>query len=202
MKMEKTKVDDRQVYICTGTRTQTVNICTTANQRGEYEVTIRLPAQKSVTAVGIQKHSSIDSLVAWLIDKQDGTKEVAIARTGIKTGAEIEVLEDLPKASDPRRTTEDDLWIEQAVIITEQGGCDVHRVLEQAAFLGKVKPGRCRGGKPRRPFAQKAIKFLNFGLSGNNSIQDPFVFTDQLSLCIHNSCAIHRRVVAAFRPWL
>lgn len=59
-------VNGRRVKISRGTKSQTVNICTTANEVGSYEMTYRLPPDVDVTTSELESLADVDALVRWL----------------------------------------------------------------------------------------------------------------------------------------
>jgi hypothetical protein len=61
------EVGERRIKVVTGRRTQTVNICTSAGQAGEYEYVLRLrPPFTSESELVSQAFSSIDQLTAYV----------------------------------------------------------------------------------------------------------------------------------------
>jgi hypothetical protein len=119
-KQERTQVEGRTIYIFTGTVTQTVNICTTANKQGEYEWTVRVPIQQSLlTTADIEKHAPISNLISWLKTDREGLTEIEPAKAGVTIEHEAEVLEEQPPIAESTVTPEDARWISQAQKITE-----------------------------------------------------------------------------------
>lgn len=70
-----TTVDGRRVKIVRGVKSQTVNICTSANEIGRYEVTYRLAPDVDVTADELVELADLEALKAWLLAR-DGEPEV------------------------------------------------------------------------------------------------------------------------------
>jgi hypothetical protein len=110
--VEKFDVGNRIVYVVTGRISQTVNVCTPENRRGDYEWTIRLsPANKFIASSDVPEHSGINSLVEWL-RKRDSFVE----------NQPIEAPEDCfnyaTKENEPTDQA-DAAWIDRTMAITE-----------------------------------------------------------------------------------
>lgn len=62
-----TTVGARLIKISRGTLSQTVNICTEANQVGTYEVTYRLPRDVDITTTELASLADLQALTRWLV---------------------------------------------------------------------------------------------------------------------------------------
>ncbi len=62
-----TTVAGRRVKIARGTKSQTVNICTLANEVGIYELRYRLDSAVDVTTAELAELADLDALEAWLL---------------------------------------------------------------------------------------------------------------------------------------
>ena len=101
------EISKRHVIVITGVRTQTVNICTRANRKGEYDETYQLDIGSKVDESDL---SSLDNLVAlrqWL-ELRGGERRAATAR-----GTVSKLVKRIPSPA------ADDPWVHQAVIATE-----------------------------------------------------------------------------------
>ena len=56
----------RNIYIVTGITSQTVNVCSASNQRGEYEWIVRLAPTFFVNSDYVRSNNKIDGLIKWL----------------------------------------------------------------------------------------------------------------------------------------
>lgn len=102
----------RLVYIATGTRSQTVNICGANNTRGTYEWRVRLrppfvmqqaAMEQEITRRAHVPGATIKGLVRWLIDEKHGIDEAA----GRQTSEWEHEDGDLIDGEDERRSVED-----------------------------------------------------------------------------------------------
>ena len=60
-------IGGRRIKISRGTQSQTVNICTEANQVGTYEMTYRLPRDVDVTTAELASLADLQALTRWLV---------------------------------------------------------------------------------------------------------------------------------------
>jgi hypothetical protein len=95
------KISGRKVMVSTGTKTQTVNICTTDNVHGDYEFKVRLrPPQITEYTLNQAKFASIDQLIRFLCLHHLGQVEqpVRVPRATIReegTGDTSKVTEEM-----------------------------------------------------------------------------------------------------------
>jgi hypothetical protein len=101
-------VGDRQVYVCTRRRSQTINICYANNQRGEYEHIIRLFPPFCVSEDEVRRQADILALVDWLKQEKNGKHEKPEPNEAAEQEANV-------GAGAP-----DDEWVRQAVFLVEQ----------------------------------------------------------------------------------
>ena len=57
---------DRNIYLVTGRKSQTINVCTMENIRGKYEWIIRLSEGHFITGDHIRRQTNREELVSWL----------------------------------------------------------------------------------------------------------------------------------------
>lgn len=69
------EVAGRRVFVSTGAKTQTINVCTPANKRGEYEVRYRLPAVARIAAEDLPELASLAALGDWLLSVRSAQAE-------------------------------------------------------------------------------------------------------------------------------
>ncbi|MEX5635731.1 hypothetical protein [Parafrankia sp. FMc2] len=69
------EVAGRRVFVSTGEKTQTVNVCTPANRRGEYEVRYHLPAAARIAAEDLPQLASLTQLEDWLLSVRSARRE-------------------------------------------------------------------------------------------------------------------------------
>jgi hypothetical protein len=62
-------VEQHRVFLVTGARSQTVNVCTPDNQRGRYQSVFRLPTSTPISEADIAKHTTLAALEEMLIDR-------------------------------------------------------------------------------------------------------------------------------------
>ncbi|MBL7498148.1 hypothetical protein I6A84_01720 [Frankia sp. CNm7] len=60
-------VAGRRVFVSTGSKTQTVNVCTSENRRGAYDARYRLPAAARITGADLPELASLMALGDWLL---------------------------------------------------------------------------------------------------------------------------------------
>ena len=113
------RVDRRDVYLITGTISQTVNVCTESNRKGFYGWKIRLPIDRTELAEVLRNSTSISELITLLTETYAG--DVELSPSG-NSGERLEPLP--PPRSAPARiplrpAATDDHWIERAKSITE-----------------------------------------------------------------------------------
>ncbi len=56
-------LDDRRVIVRTGTKSQTVNVCTPENAPGEYEAVYRLPILSAIAAPDVPEMADLQAFV-------------------------------------------------------------------------------------------------------------------------------------------
>ncbi|TCJ34609.1 hypothetical protein [Parafrankia sp. BMG5.11] len=69
------EVAGRRVFVITGPKTQTINVCYPANRRGEYEVRYRLPAVARIAAEDLPELASLAALEDWLLSARSAQAE-------------------------------------------------------------------------------------------------------------------------------
>ena len=133
------RVDGRDVYLITGTISQTVNVCAESNRKGLYEWKIRYPIDRPQLPEALRNATSISELITLLTETYGG--DVELSPSGI-SGERLEPL--LPPRTTQDRTplrpaVTDDHWIERARTITEL--CINELVLEflEFPFLHRVE---------------------------------------------------------------
>jgi len=109
----------RKVYLVQGKgKSQTVNICTTANKRGKYDLTIRLRPFHFITKEKldelIRKSKSINELVTQLLDEYSGELERRPEDNSSPTPADSTPNSDDPSFPPPSS------WEQNAKVATEQ----------------------------------------------------------------------------------
>jgi hypothetical protein len=102
-------VEDRHIYIRTGQKSQTVNVCNPSNQRGDYDYIIRLFPPDFVTDSEVGARTTIVDLIDWLKRAKNGEVEKPLPDDG-DADAPAVIGADAP---------EDD-WLRQAVSMVEE----------------------------------------------------------------------------------
>lgn len=133
------RVDGREVYLITGTISQTVNVCTESNRKGHYEWKVRFPLDRTGLLDTLRTTASVSELITLLTVTFGGDVELS------PSGASGEQLESLPTTKPAtsrtplRPAVTDDHWIERAKAITEL--CINELVLEflEFPFLHRVE---------------------------------------------------------------
>ena len=115
-------IEGRRIRVATGSRSQTINICTLANIPGVYDWIVRLPkAVGFVDPTEIKERAGrgIPNFVAWLTEVRGGEVEKAPSEVG-------EPLEPAPGLPRPPESSlqegtppEDAAWVERACQLTE-----------------------------------------------------------------------------------
>lgn len=123
--MRRMHIEGRDCYISSGTKSWTVNICTPANRRGDYDWIIRMPINNMN---GFRNcPGSINELVEQLGDRFGGQIECRPA----------DVLEDAPLPT-PQKPIESD-WLRKAVIATEAALRDLTDEFVDKPYLHRVE---------------------------------------------------------------
>jgi len=89
------EVAGRRVFVTTGPKTQTINVCYPANRRGEYEVRYRLPAVARIAAEDLLELASLAALGDWLLSARsaqllDGSSGVSVPLPSVPAEAVAE----------------------------------------------------------------------------------------------------------------
>ena len=122
----------RQVYLCTGTKSQTINICNAKNRRGDYEWIVRLFRPQSVTEDEIADHKdNPESLVQWLVEKG--------GRVEKRPPPDDLPPDQSPPANGPVPVINDDPWIAVVVSIVENSIDQLVREFLRVPFLHRVE---------------------------------------------------------------
>jgi hypothetical protein len=66
---------DRRVIVRTGTRSQTVKVCTRQNAPGEYEAVYRLPILSAIAAADVPEVADLQAFGAWLVETRNALLE-------------------------------------------------------------------------------------------------------------------------------
>ncbi len=79
-------IENRQILLVHGARTQTVNVCTESNQRGRYQTVYRLPASPRIDESDLVGQSTLVSLDKFLLERgaqDEGPRDVggSVVRT-------------------------------------------------------------------------------------------------------------------------
>jgi hypothetical protein len=69
------KLNDRRVIVRTGTKSQTVSVCTRQNARGEYEAIYRLPIVSAIAAADVPELADLHALGTWLVETRNARRE-------------------------------------------------------------------------------------------------------------------------------
>lgn len=72
------EIEGRKVYIVTGNKSQTVNVCDSSNVEGQYDWKIRIEDNEKFvdySMVNTQKQGTVENLIKYLISKHDGKLE-------------------------------------------------------------------------------------------------------------------------------
>lgn len=68
-------LSDRRVILRTGTKSQTVNVCTRQNVPGEYEAIYRLPILSAIAAPDVPKMADLHAFGNWLVETRNAFPE-------------------------------------------------------------------------------------------------------------------------------
>ena len=63
------RIEGCRIFLVTGSRSQTVNVCTPDNQRGRYQQVFRLPVSASVSETDVAAHVTLPSLEGMLLER-------------------------------------------------------------------------------------------------------------------------------------
>lgn len=106
------QIEDRQVFLVTGTRSQTVNVCTADNRRGRYQHVFRLPLSGVVTPADIDSRHTLAELREFLLHhgaRDEGPRNADGPPT---------VTPHIPPATASAAPHPDDAWLARAVRTT------------------------------------------------------------------------------------
>jgi hypothetical protein len=99
-------IEGRRVYLVSGAKTQTVRVCTEANERGVWAHEFRLGIDQRVTSTQVARHSRIAELSGWLLGL--GARIEASGPSAAGTGR-------LPTTTTPPNQA----WLDQAVPLVD-----------------------------------------------------------------------------------
>ena len=68
-------LNDRRVIVRTGTKSQTVNVCTRQNAPGEYEAVYRLPILSAIAAPDVPETADLHAFGTWLVETRNALLE-------------------------------------------------------------------------------------------------------------------------------
>jgi hypothetical protein len=68
-------LNDRRVIVRTGTKSQTVNVCTRQNAPGEYEAVYRLPILSAIAAPDVPEMADLHAFGTWLVETRNALLE-------------------------------------------------------------------------------------------------------------------------------
>ena len=68
-------LNDRRVIVRTGTKSQTVNVCTRQNAPGEYEAVYRLPLLSAIAAADVPAMADLHAFGTWLVETRNALLE-------------------------------------------------------------------------------------------------------------------------------
>lgn len=103
--VERIPFNGRDVYLVTGHISQTVNVCTKDNRRGDYEWTVRINSDHFLKGDDIRSRTDTHDLIDWLTHEKFGHIELSPSGINIDYGTGEE--------------SEDSIWIERAIRIVE-----------------------------------------------------------------------------------
>ena len=69
------RINDRRVIIRTGTKSQTVRVCTRQNAPGKYEAVYRLPILSAIAAPDVPEMADLDAFRTWLVETRNALPE-------------------------------------------------------------------------------------------------------------------------------
>ncbi len=131
---ERAEVGSRHVFIVTGRISQTVNVCTPANERGVYDWIVRMTPQRYVTKTEIEAHADIESLISWLTSGRLGQIE---QRPTEEVAAQPQTCETMPEA--PPVDADDAVWVKRAMRMTEMCIDELVREFLEVPYLHRVE---------------------------------------------------------------
>jgi len=80
-------LNDRRVIVRTGTKSQTVNVCTRRNAPGEYEAVYRLPILSAIAAPDVPEMADLDAFGTWLVETRNARLEGAVPGAAVGISA-------------------------------------------------------------------------------------------------------------------
>lgn len=121
MQFESFSIRGRTIWLVMGKISQTINVCTEANRRGDYAWKVRLPAGRALTSADLGMSASVDDLIRRLTTEFGGVVELAPDGS---TGDRLELARPAAPLAERQRiarptAVSDDEWIERARKITE-----------------------------------------------------------------------------------
>ena len=122
-----TTIAGRPVKITRGRKSQTVSVCTSANQLGSYQVVYRLRVDVAVTTAELGELADLDALDAWLLAR-DATAELPGAA---RAGAALVPRVSAPPADDP--------WVAQAQAAVDRAITSLVRQFCDDPYLHRVE---------------------------------------------------------------
>jgi hypothetical protein len=100
-------LNDRRVIVRTGTKSQTVNVCTRRNAPGEYEAVYRLPILSAIAAPDVPELADLHAFGTWLVETRNARLERSSGQP-VVSGAAVGI------------SAADETWLRVAVEKVEQ----------------------------------------------------------------------------------
>jgi hypothetical protein len=89
-----------------GTKSQTVNVCTSKNKRGEYEAKYRLSVLSAIVPADVPEVADVGALGAWLVETRNALREEPSGQVIIPPAVGVQAA--------------DETWLRSAVEMVEQ----------------------------------------------------------------------------------
>ncbi|HEU6439536.1 MAG TPA: hypothetical protein VFC12_03765 [Terriglobales bacterium] len=123
----RTTIAGRLVRVVAGTNTQTVNICTAANQIGAYEAIYRFPITSAIDDTELVSLLDLEELREWL-EMRNGEFEAGSTTVG-----------NLGLAKRIRAPRSDDAWLQEAIAGVERAITQVVRDFMKDPLMHRVE---------------------------------------------------------------
>lgn len=111
---KRVSIAGRDVWVVTGSLSQTINVCTQANKQGKYDWIVRLSLESFLGVEDVEACGTIEKLIEWLTTKKSGYVEKGPQDELVADEGDLTIAREIPCIG-----PEEAEWVEHAVRLTE-----------------------------------------------------------------------------------
>ncbi|MFG1928745.1 hypothetical protein [Cryptosporangium sp. NPDC048952] len=131
--MSYISIEGRRVYVATGTKTQTVRVCTEANERGVWAHEFRVGIEEQLTPSMVARHSLITELSQWLVSVGARVKTSGSSTSG------THALPPRTATPPPSQVPPSQAWLDEAVSLVDAAIDRLVREFLEHPYLHRVE---------------------------------------------------------------